>query len=437
MTEPPSPTVESSVLAPARRAQARAEVGVTRVSRGTAVALSLAFLATIVAVPLADLGTGPLPPGWMEELGAGFSRGAAAVAEGRPVAANRALLQAAAAAERELEEASLLHRHLLPPVQWVLTAVFGAGSGDAYPGRAGWLFYREDVESLTSPGFLEPRRLEERRRAGDPWRPPPWPDPRPALERLAERLAARGIDLVVMPTPVKPSVHPERLTPRARERPLQNASYPELVATLRERGLEVFDPAPPLVAAAEEGEGEEPLYLATDTHWTPDGLDRVAAALARRLEPLLDGDGDPGAWRRRPVVVTGVGDVAKMLPLPRGAGLYPAQSVEAQLVTDAAGRLWRPDREARVLLLGDSFTNVYSDPALGWGSGAGLAEQLSYHLGRPVDRIAQSAGGAHASREALARDPGRLAGKRVVVYQFASRELVFGDWRPVEWAEGE
>ena len=112
------------------------------------------------------------------------------------------------------------------------------------------------------------------------------------------------------------------------------------------------------------------------------------------------------------------------------------------MVLDAAGRLWRRDPAAEVLLLGDSFTNVYSDPALGWGRGAGLAEQLAYELARPVDKLALNAGGAHATREALARAlaSGRtsLAGKRVVIYQFAARELSTGDWRAVdlgEWGE--
>jgi len=91
-----------------------------------------------------------------------------------------------------------------------------------------------------------------------------------------------------------------------------------------------------------------------------------------------------------------------------------------------------------VLLLGDSFTNVYSDPSLGWGGGAGLAEQLGYHLQRPVDRIALNAGGAHAARQALAQEQGgtvRLAGKRVVIYQFAKRELSGGDWRLIDLGE--
>jgi alginate O-acetyltransferase complex protein AlgJ len=124
-----------------------------------------------------------------------------------------------------------------------------------------------------------------------------------------------------------------------------------------------------------------------------------------------------------------------MLRLPADQTLFAADQVTTHMVLDAAGRPWRRDPDAEVLLLGDSFTNVYSDPALGWGRGAGLAEQLSFVLGRPIDKLALNAGGAHATREALARALGtgraRLEGKRLVIYQFATRELSGGDWRPV------
>ena len=102
-------------------------------------------------------------------------------------------------------------------------------------------------------------------------------------------------------------------------------------------------------------------------------------------------------------------------------------------------RAWEPRADADLLLLGDSFTNVYSQPDLGWGEGAGLAEQLSYELQRPVDRIAINAGGAWSARERLAaelrRGNDRLAGKRVVVYEFAARELTSGDWRRIDLAD--
>ena len=94
--------------------------------------------------------------------------------------------------------------------------------------------------------------------------------------------------------------------------------------------------------------------------------------------------------------------------------------------------MWRSSPTADVLLLGDSFSNIYALSSLGWGDGAGLAEQLSYELQRPLDRITQNDEGANATRVALRRaGAARLAGKRVVIYQFAARELASGDWRMV------
>jgi alginate O-acetyltransferase complex protein AlgJ len=122
-----------------------------------------------------------------------------------------------------------------------------------------------------------------------------------------------------------------------------------------------------------------------------------------------------------------------MLLLPTDQMLFPPERVTTSMVMRLDGRLWRSQRDAEVLLLGDSFSNIYSDSTLGWGSGAGLAEQLGFHLQRPVDKLALNAGGALATRQALQRTlatgEDRLVGKKVVIYQFATRELVSGDWR--------
>jgi alginate O-acetyltransferase complex protein AlgJ len=94
-----------------------------------------------------------------------------------------------------------------------------------------------------------------------------------------------------------------------------------------------------------------------------------------------------------------------------------------------------PGTESRVLLLGDSYTNVYSRPELHWGEEAGLGRQLAAALGQPVEVLAVNDRGAYATREALAaelsRGRQRLLDKQVVVWQFAVRELSFGDWRLV------
>jgi alginate O-acetyltransferase complex protein AlgJ len=57
-----------------------------------------------------------------------------------------------------------------------------------------------------------------------------------------------------------------------------------------------------------------------------------------------------------------------------------------------------------------------------------------------VDVIAQNDSGAFATRkllsEALGAGEDRLAGKKVVIWEFAARELSVGDWRPYRYALG-
>ena len=108
---------------------------------------------------------------------------------------------------------------------------------------------------------------------------------------------------------------------------------------------------------------------------------------------------------------------------------YPPESVWLRCVVNADGSGWRSSRDADVLVRGDSFSNIYSLESMGWGTSAGFVEQLSYALRRPINRIVQNDDGAFATRAILARDVGRLKNTRVVVYQFAERELAFGDWK--------
>ena len=118
-----------------------------------------------------------------------------------------------------------------------------------------------------------------------------------------------------------------------------------------------------------------------------------------------------------------------MLDLPENDPLFPPETVWLRRILRPDGSPWRSSRDADVLLLGDSFSNIYSLESMGWGTSAGFAEQLSYVLRRPVDRLVQNDEGAFATRTMLQREPDRLTGKRVVVYQFSARELAFGDWR--------
>ena len=434
-----------------REEQARREIGVTDVSRPAAVVLAVAFLAVIVLVPAVEHAAAVRRALRGEDPGLSFYRkfegvGTAMAKEWREadpflrriLGANAALMGRINAFQEELDDTCLLRRLTVSPVQAVMCRL-GVGNEAALVGRGGWLFYEPDVRHVTGPGFLDPRQLERRLRAGNEFSAAPQPDPFKAIIHFRDQLRERDIELVVMPVPVKPSIHPGQFSPRLRgsRTAVQNASWPEFLETLEQGDIRVFDPAPPLVEAREE---DGAAYLATDTHWRPEAMQRVAAALALFLEQRVlhaaEASGDAG-YGREETSVKNVGDISRMLELAPGqAGLYPREEVVVQRVKEPDGSPWRNRGGATILLLGDSFANVYSLAGMGWGEGGGLAEQLSRELQRPVERIVRNDAGAHATRDLLARDLARgrdpLIGKRAVIWQFATRELSQGDWKLVE-----
>lgn len=319
--------------------------------------------------------------------------------------------------EESLESESFLRDTVVPLVQLPLVEL-GAGNEQVYLGRDGWLFYSEDVHHVTGPPFL----------AKD--RGPADLGPVRALVDLQRQLRDRGADLLVVPVPVKPTIHPEKLSRRFRasDAPVHNASFSDFLEELSREGVPALDLAPAFVAWKSP---ERPLYLATDTHWTPETVRVAASEIAgwiRRTHPDLDAGGPGGEPPK--VRVVALGDTARMLKLPAEQRLYPPEAAILRPVEPAASE------NGPILLLGDSFSNMFSLQTMGWGRHAGLADHLARELGRPVETIALNDGGALAIRAALARraarEPELLAVTRLVIYQFAARELSLGDWRAVE-----
>jgi alginate O-acetyltransferase complex protein AlgJ len=337
------------------------------------------------------------------------------------------------AAEKELESESAVSAWLLPRVQGALVKL-GVGNEQVYLGRDGWLFYRPDVDYVTGPPFFNPQIMAHRAHTAAV-----QSDPMKAIVQFRDQLAARGIDLLVVPVPVKPSIESRWLSKRVGQSVVpQNASFAEFEALLEKKaGVRVFDPGELFRIAKANGVNDQ-LYFKTDTHWGPRTMEFVADSLAdsiRSRPPSLSGSTLPMPEQ----VVNGMGDIARMLKLP-GPSVYSAETAIIHPVMPG-DRPWRPSKDADILLLGDSFSNIFSLAALGWGESAGFAEHLSRALEQPLDCILRNSDGAFATREILSRELARgrdrLAGKKLVVWEFAARELAFGDWKMLEMKLGQ
>jgi hypothetical protein len=423
-------------------------------SRKSELVLTLLFLAVITAVPLTQTAL---------ELGRGERVQFTDALRARPTARN--LRQY----EKTLEEKSAFQQILRPRVQRLLFDLFEDTGAKAVPGRDHWLFYRPDVRYLVEPNRLE---LDS---SDSTWVQPPGGRRQrdgvvQAIKRFHDQLHDRGIRLLVIPVPGKPSVYPDHLTRRVTgagrgfrsptedlliDLGRQGVACVDLFSAFRqERARATTDPAPPL-------------YLAQDTHWTPLGAQRAASETADRLRELGWAPPATRSFETRPASVKRWGDVIEATQIPDLRQDYGPEPVECVQVVDPALGLMAPtasDRpgvykypatNAPVLVLGDSFCRIYQYPepqSLGElanppspGSGpetgakrllpgsAGFIAQLALALRSPVDSIVSDGGASTDVRRKLSTNPEILEGKQVVVWAFVERDVQLGrgGWQDV------
>ncbi|MGA7391518.1 MAG: hypothetical protein WBW78_02570 [Terrimicrobiaceae bacterium] len=432
-----------------REEMAQMEVGNTLISRPMSLVVTAAFILTIISVPVVQ---------HIVEVRAGFAEGGrwvlpsvyeifkyprqawkALMSSGdgdlvsRLSEANGVLMRGFKTYEEALESDSFIARATLPRVQAFTAEFLGLGNEQVLLGRKRWLFYEPDVAYLTGPGFLDSSFLRNRARNGDPGGSV-QPDPLKAIVEFRDQLKSRSIHLVIMPIPVKPMIEPELLSPSygtSPSLPIQNPSYRAFLKSLDKLQIDYLDVSHSL--AENKRLTGLAQFLRTDTHWTPQAMQHAVALLAEKLRAAgLPRTIEPMRLNRARQTIKGIGDIVAMLRLPPTSHLYPKEAVAIHPILRADGLPWSPDPRADVLVLGDSFFNIFSLEGMGWGASAGFVEQLSYALQRPLDAIIRNDAGALATRELLgqelARGNDRLSGKRVVVWEFAVRELATGNW---------
>ena len=333
--------------------------------------------------------------------------------------------------ETRIEKQALLSQRLLSPSQNVMSGVFQAGNEQVYMGRDKWLFAKAEVDYLTGKGFLDPDVLRRRATKGV------QPNPLKAILDFDRQLKAHGIKLIVMPIPSKATIHPDKFGASSTRLAPENASFARFTNELRRNKIAVYDAAPTLLRAREMT--QEPQYFAGDTHWTPQAMTRVARDLASFVRENTDLPAQtPTIYKLSSSNQTNICDLEIMLKLPKQQRIFPRQRAKVDRVLDARGNLWQPQPDADILLLGDSFSIIYSRGG-SWGRAAGLGEHLSFYLQRPIDSLAINGGAANFVRRRWQSDlkSGKRSARkvRVVIYEFAARTLVNNNWKLVDMSK--
>ena len=419
-----------------REKQAWTEIGETKVPATLAKNFVFIFLLLIIAVPLGqtikDFRSGEASVWSRFEAGMkGAFKVEVAETEGLKYIwqRNAQVLKAITDFEENNEDRSWLTQLVLSPVQKALLKL-GVGNEEAYVGAEGSLFYRPGMDYVLGRPFMDEAVMARRRAAGNEWQEPPQPDSLAAIKEFRDILQVYGVKLFLLPLPVKALIYPEWFSTDAKS-DVNNPSYGDWLQALKAEGIEVFDATGFLQELKKKSDNA--LFLKTDTHWAPFAIEQVAAAVAKRLlvEPTQK-------FERSKISVQAHGDIVTMLKLNDAEQTFGKETVVIHPLNEPAVMntgVSQVDSEVKVaqLLLGDSFANIYSLEAMGWGKNAGLGEQLSYALRAPVRSLVRNDAGAYATREMLLkellRDPNYLEGVSYVIWEFAVRELAVGDWK--------
>jgi alginate O-acetyltransferase complex protein AlgJ len=195
---------------------------------------------------------------------------------------------------------------------------------------------------------------------------------------------------------------------------------------LRAAGVTVVDLEP----VFQKARVQDKVYCEQDSHWSPLAC-RLAAdeicklPIAQKLfavRNLVPRAGDE-------IAVSG--DLADALP---GA----VSGKEQITVFKAAAQPQPAGDESSVLLIGDSHTVVFSEPAgtiRHHSIGAGLRDHLQASLGTSLAVATNASSGADAARALVARkaqsNPSFWEGKKLLIWCFAAREFTQGRWREI------
>lgn len=242
------------------------------------------------------------------------------------------------------------------------------------------------------------------------------------MRSVHRHLADRGIDLVIALLPAKARIYSEHRGAHAPS-PMHQTLYAQARGQLRSAGLVV----PDLLGAMRQCKAHRPVFLKTDTHWTPAGADCVAESLAAdRRTQLSLADAVPEAYQTRLVeTVRHRGDLMRYLPLAPlfSSMLPPPESVPrietaAQRQVSADSLFGQPDA-VPVALVGTSYS---ADP-LWHFTGA-----LQQALGRDVVNFAEAGQGPFKPMaRLLAGDDLQAAHPRLVIWEIPERYLVQPD----------
>jgi hypothetical protein len=297
-----------------------------------------------------------------------------------------------------------------------------ASDAMSVPGRDGWLFLNSELKHLGKGAFWGDAAQRVNATGSATSR-----DPMAAIVSYKKALAEAGIDLLLVPVPAKAIVYPEKLDSRiVGPLPRLDLHHQTFYALLREQGVEVLDVTPLLI----EGRKSAQVYCRTDTHYSPQGLKLVAAAVAEKVKEKDWYEAVPkSTYTITRYEKTVTGDLLREYDGPN----KPApETVVIEEIAPPDGAPAAVNSTSPIVVLADSHGLIFHDGDDMLAERAGLVDHLARELGMPIDLHGTLGSGATPTRvsfyRAARRDPGYIAGKKFVVWLLTVREFTESSW---------
>ncbi|EKF74405.1 alginate O-acetylation protein AlgJ [Alcanivorax hongdengensis A-11-3] len=293
--------------------------------------------------------------------------------------------------EKQVDEAFVLRQPSIALWADMNYLLFRAGRPGVLVGDNGWLFTREE--------FYFDRHNET------------------ALEQNLQQiqlatcdLQRRGKQVLMLPLPAKRRLYGQRVATAVV--PAMEALYPRVTGAFANDGLAWIN----ALQILEQAAPQQPVFMRTDTHWSPAGASAVAAGVAAAL--TLPGQHD---YHTEEVAVQPYqGDLLRYLPTSTGIGpqrsepLARYQTAPREVADDAAALLG--DSMPAVALVGTSYSAMDE-----WHFPGFLQQQL----GQDVLVFALEAKGPfQAFREFLDSPAANDPRVRYVIWEVPERALI-------------
>ncbi|MDF1753213.1 MAG: hypothetical protein P1U89_10595 [Verrucomicrobiales bacterium] len=325
--------------------------------------------------------------------------------------------------------------------QALWSTLTGKGNNKVVRGKDGWLYYQAAIDAITGRGPLlaEPDSVTK-----DPDRPV-WQEALPVIENFATQLKDRGVDLMIVPIPVKPMIQTEGLGASGI---IKHPDQDEFYTRLREVGINVVD----LTVDFEHAKANGDVFLKQDTHWRARTAKMAAERVGKEVEkyPWYQKQEKNFSPTFDQVERSALGDLVEMLGLPTDQKeFYPETEIIEKVLDPQTRQSVEGDLTSPISIIGDSFINIFEEPGLGFSDGlegmigGGFSSHLAADLKLRLHTLAINGEGATGVRRMFASLPDNVVrSKKLVIWAIASRDFLLSEsaanragvyWRDVEF----